>query len=217
MHVQRSARLRASETLSAITVDLAARLGIAATVLPMSDDPVRTVVETDEGVLPFQRYFVGRRAEPRVLQIGFEGAASARPAEAVLAALADPGTAAVVICPSNPYLSVDPILAVPGMREAIGSASAPVVAVTPIIGGAAIKGPTAKIMGELDIPVTPQAVAAHYGDLIDGFVLDQRDAGATDGFAVPVEVAQTLMQSLADREGLARATLAFAARLEKAA
>ncbi|MEP5514698.1 MAG: 2-phospho-L-lactate transferase [Bauldia litoralis] len=214
MHVQRTLRLKAGETLTTITSDLARRLGIAAEILPMSDERVRTFVETDEGVLGFQRYFVGRRCEPRVERIRFDGAETARPGPRVLAALADPGVRAVVICPSNPFLSVDPILAVPGMRAAIRSTSAPVVAVTPIIGGQAVKGPTAKIMAELDVPVTALAVASHYDGLIDGFVLDDRDAADKAAFPVAADVVPTLMQSLADREALARSVLAFAGRLE---
>ena len=213
MHVQRTARLAAGESLTAITVDLAARLGIRAEILPMSNQPVRTIVETDEGTLAFQRYFVGRRAEPKATGIRFSGADTARPSDRCVATIADPATRAIIICPSNPYLSIDPILAVPGFREMLADAPAPVIAVTPIIDGKAVKGPTAKIMAELGIPITADAVARHYDGLIDGFVLDAADAAGRSAFAVPTEVAKTLMLTLDDRDALARDVLSFADRL----
>ena len=151
VHVERTRRLRAGETLSAITADLCARLGVAPRVLPMSDDPVRTRVRTDEGWIDFQDYFVRRRCEPAVHEVAFHGAATARAQPDFLAALADPQLKAVVICPSNPFISIEPILAVPGVREALADCAAPVVAVSPLIGGRAIKGPTAKMMAELGI------------------------------------------------------------------
>ena len=151
VHVERTRRLRAGETLSAITADLCARLGVAPRVLPMSDDPVRTRVRTDEGWIDFQDYFVRRRCEPVVHEVAFHGAATARAQPDFLAALADPRLKAVVICPSNPFISIEPILAVPGVREALADCAAPVVAVSPLIGGRAIKGPTAKMMAELGI------------------------------------------------------------------
>ena len=134
---------------------------------------------------------------------------------AAVAAIGDPATAAIVICPSNPYLSIDPILAVPGFADMLRAASAPVIAVTPIIGGKAVKGPTAKIMAELGVPVAASAVARHYDGLLDGFVLDGTDAGEQAAIAVPTSVTNTLMLSLDDRESLARHVLGFADRLRQ--
>ena len=131
----------------------------------MSNNAVRTIVETAEGDLPFQHYFVRRRCEPFVKGIRFEGAAQAKPPATVLGFLSDPNIRAIVICPSNPYLSVDPILAVPAIGRAIAHSAAPVIAVSPIVGGNAVKGPTAKIMRELGLAVNSQTIAVHYRGL----------------------------------------------------
>jgi LPPG:FO 2-phospho-L-lactate transferase len=213
LHVLRTQRLRESTPLSAFTAEMARRLGIRARILPMSDDPVRTIVDTSEGLLSFQRYFVERRCEPAVRRIFFEGAATARGQADAVAALRSPATDAIVICPSNPYLSVDPILAVPTIRAALKAASAPIVAVSPIIGGQAVKGPTAKIMAELDIEATSAAIAAHYTGLIDGLVIDPSDGAEAATIELPIEVAPTLMRNFGDRETLARRVLDVAARL----
>ena len=142
----------------------------------MTDDKVRTRLRTTEGWLDFQDYFVRRRCEPVVFELAYDGASAARIHPDVLAALRDTRLRAVVICPSNPFVSIEPILAIPGMREAVSACAAPVVAVSPIIGGRAVKGPTAKLMSELGLPATAAAVARRYGDLIDGYVLDHADA-----------------------------------------
>ena len=212
-HVERTRRLDAGQSLTDVTRELCARLGVGARLVPMSDDPVRTMVSTDEGLLAFQRYFVERRCEPAVKRIAFDGAGDAAPSPAFLHALTAPGLAAVVICPSNPFLSVDPILAVPGVRQALASCRAPVVAVSPIIGGKAVKGPAAKIMRELNMPATAAGVARYYGGLIDGFVIDDVDSGDAGDIAVPVVATRALMENLADRERLAHDVLAFAGRL----
>ncbi|MCS0496222.1 2-phospho-L-lactate transferase [Ancylobacter sp. MQZ15Z-1] len=206
-HVERTRLLGAGASLSAVTAELARRLGLASAIVPMSDQPVRTRVETDEGWLDFQHYFVRRQCQPRVLGLAFEGAAAARPAEAALEALADPALAAVVICPSNPYLSVDPILAVPGLRTAIEASRAPVIAVSPVIGGQAVKGPTVKMMGELGLDPSAATVAAHYRGLADIFVLDETDAGLDIGAGLERAVAPTLMRTLEDKTRLARFVL----------
>jgi LPPG:FO 2-phospho-L-lactate transferase len=213
IHVLRTQALKAGRPLSCFMADAAQRLGIRARIVPMSDDPVRTVVDTAEGVLPFQRYFVERRCQPQVRGISFEGASAARPAEEALTALAGPQLEAILICPSNPYLSIDPLLAVPGMREALVNAGAPVVAVSPIIGGAAVKGPTTTIMTDLGIERTSAAIAAHYRGLIDGLMIDEADAAEVSTLDITVETAPTLMRDLNDREILARRALAFAHRL----
>jgi LPPG:FO 2-phospho-L-lactate transferase len=209
-HVERTRRLAAGERLSVVTTDLCARLGIAARILPMSDDRVRTRLRTPQGWLDFQDYFVRCLCEPTVLELAYDGAAQARAHPAALAALRDPRLRAVVICPSNPYLSIDPILAIAGLRAAIAQCAAPVVAVSPIIGGRAVKGPTAKMMTELGLPVSASAVAHHYGDLLDGYVLDRADAVAAAELPFPTTAAHTLMRTLADREQLARTVLAAA-------
>ena len=162
----------------------------------MSDDPVRTRVATSAGELAFQDYFVRLRCAPEVQSLAFEGAAAAAVAPRALAALAGEDLAAIILCPSNPYLSVDPILAVPGMRAALRARGVPVIAVTPIVGGRAIKGPTAKIMGELNLAPSPLTIARHYAGLIDGFVLDVRDAALAPQFGLPVHVADTVMVEL---------------------
>ncbi len=213
LHVERTRRLRGGATLSEVTAAVAARFGITAHVVPMSDDPVRTMVGTPEGELPFQEYFVRRRCEPRVTRLRYAGTETARPAPRAHAALASAGLQAIVICPSNPYLSIDPLLAIASLRAQLTAVAAPVIAVTPLVGGRAIKGPTAKIMTELDLPRTPLTVAAHYRDIIDGFVLDSCDAELAAQFDCPVQVCDTVMLSLADRERLAREVLDFAATL----
>ncbi|MCB4768338.1 2-phospho-L-lactate transferase [Ancylobacter sp. Lp-2] len=214
-HVVRTQRLAAGETLSQVTAGLATRLGLHARLLPMSDDPVRTLVDTEEGRLAFQNYFVEHRCRPRVTGISFAGAETAKPQDDVLALLADGTLAAIVICPSNPYLSVDPMLAIPGLREALKASAAPVIAVSPIVGGKAVKGPTAKIMEELGLPVSIRAIADHYRDLIDGFILDDADAADSTGLGIPSVATRTLMETLGDRERLARSVLDFAAGLRR--
>ena len=216
LHVERTRRLKAGETLSSFTQDSARRLAIEAALIPMSDAPVRTRVSSSAGELDFQDYFVRRRCEPRVSALHFEGAAQAPAAPQALAALADPQLEAIILCPSNPYLSIDPILAIPGLRQALQQAQAPVIAVTPLVGGRAVKGPTAKIMAELGVPLSAAAVAAHYGTLIDGFVLDRTDAAQQAEFTCRVHVADTVMVTLEDRERLARETLDFARTLPMA-
>jgi LPPG:FO 2-phospho-L-lactate transferase len=215
-HVERTRRLRAGEALSTVTADFCRRLGIAARLVPMTDDIVRTRLRTDEGWLDFQDYFVRRRCAPRVLEVIYDGAATAHAHPDVLAALGDPRLRAVVICPSNPFLSIEPILAVPDLREAIARAAAPVVAVSPIIGGRAVKGPTAKMMSELGLEVSAAAVARRYRDLLDAYVLDGADAAEARKLGIPVTLAHTLMTTLADRENLARDVLASADALAKA-
>lgn len=210
LHVHRTQQLRSGVSLTQFMRVTAERHGIAARILPMCDDPIRTTVATSEGHLPFQRYFVERRCEPQVNGIVFEGAGKARPSAEVLEALRADDLRAVVICPSNPFLSIDPILATPGIRPLLEQSKAPVVAVSPIIGGAAIKGPTTKIMAEFGIPATSQAIARHYSGLLHGLVIDEVDAAERETIGGFVHVVPTLMKNDADRERLARDVLAFA-------
>ena len=201
-----------SATLSDITAFLAGKLGIAHRIAPMSDDPVRSIVDTDEGELAFQHYFVRRRAAPRFRSIRFEGVETARPSPAFLAALDDPALEAIILCPSNPVLSIAPILAIPGIRDRLDARKVPIVAVSPFIGGQAIKGPAAKIMEEIGIATTPAGFAGYYGGLLDGIVIDHADGDATvPGTAL--HVTDTLMRDLDDQRRLAGETLAFARSL----
>jgi LPPG:FO 2-phospho-L-lactate transferase len=209
-HVERTRRLAAGETLSAISADFARRLGVRAQLVPMCDAPVRTMVHTVDGVLPFQRYFVEQRCAPVVRGFAFAGAEAARPPAPLLEVLASERLEAVVICPSNPFISIDPILAVAGMRAALAACRAPVVAVSPIIGGRAVKGPTAKMMAELGLAITCRTVARHYAGLFEGLVIDSADAGEADAMGLPCLATSTLMTREADKRRLAREVLAFA-------
>jgi LPPG:FO 2-phospho-L-lactate transferase len=207
-HLERSRRMAAGEPLSAVTRDFCAAWGIACSVLPMSDQPVRTIVESEEGDLAFQDYFVRRRCEPAVRGFRFQGAEAVQPAPGLLEAMA--AADLVVICPSNPWVSIAPILAVPGLRGALTEKI--LVAVSPIIGGAALKGPAAKMYRELGMEPSALAVAEHYGDLVHGLVIDNEDAGQAEPIAalgiMPL-VTDSIMQDGADRLWLAREVLEF--------
>jgi LPPG:FO 2-phospho-L-lactate transferase len=210
-HIVRTQALAAGLSLSDVTAMLAQRMEIRHGVFPMTDDRVRTNIDTDEGVLPFQDYFVRRQCKPAFRGAVFEGAAQARPSAALAAALDQAD--AVLIAPSNPYVSIDPILAVGGVRERLRQIKAPKVAVSPIIGGGAVKGPLAKMMRELGRESSPAGVAAHYGDLVNGWVIDHADrahAQALERQGFRVHVTNTLMTTSADKARLARETLDFA-------
>lgn len=215
-HIERTRRRAAGESLSQVTAHLTGQLGLRHAVVPMSDRPVRTWVDTVDGPLAFQHYFVRERCAPVARAVRFEGASDARPSPAFAEALARPDLAAILICPSNPYLSVDPILAIPGVREAIRRTAAPCVAVSPIVAGQAIKGPTAKLMTELGLTPGVAAVAAHYAGLIDGLIVDDadhREAAAVERLGIAAHVTATVMRTDEDRMALARDTLAFATAL----
>jgi LPPG:FO 2-phospho-L-lactate transferase len=214
-HVERTRRLRAGETLSAVTADLCRKLGVAPRILPMSDDPVRTRVLTEAGWIDFQDYFVRQQCRPVVRRLAFEGADAARAQPDFLAALRRPDLRAVVICPSNPFISVEPILALGGVRDALASCAAPMIAVSPIIGGRAVKGPTAKMMAELGMTVSAATVAARYADLLDGYIVDHADAGVLRDIEPRAFLADTLMTTLDDREALARIVLGAADELRR--
>jgi len=210
MHVERTRRLEAGESLTDVTAALARALGIEVPILPMTDDRVATVVETADGPLAFQHYFVRDRCALAVTGFRFDGIEAARPNPALMNRLAGGGVDAVVIAPSNPFVSVDPILKLPGLRAALKDAGVPIAAVSPIVGGEAIKGPAAKMMAELGMPATALEVARHYRDLVDVMVIDEVDAAQeTDIRALDMDVvvAQTVMRSLDDRKDLARVCL----------
>ena len=213
LHVQRSLRLAQGDALDAITADFGRALGIAARIVPMCNERVRTRVRSDDGWLDFQDYFVRLRCAPVVRELAFDGADTARPCEPLRQmAQGDESLRAVVLCPSNPYLSIDPILALPGVRGALAACRAPVVAVSPIVGGDAVKGPTAKLMRELGLAVGHAAIARHYAGLIDALVVDADEPGLREacGDAIDIVVAPTLMRCLGDRERLAAVVLEHA-------
>ncbi len=217
-HVERTRRLRSGESLSAVTASLCARLGIAAAIVPMSDDRVHTVVETEAVDLGLQHYFVRDKCQPIVRGFRYEGGGDAAAHPLILQRLADPMLGAVIICPSNPYISVGPILAIPALRRAIADSAAPVVAVSPLVGGRALKGPTVKMMTELGIEASAASIARHYGNLLDGLVIDDADAGeavAIGETGVDTLVTPTVMHDLEDRIALARAVFEFVEQLRE--
>lgn len=217
-HVTRTQALAAGQTLTAVARELCERLDVRHPIVPMSDAPVATRVHTNEGDLAFQEYFVGRQCQPEVRAIHFEGAATASANPRLMAALRDPDLGGIVICPSNPWLSIDPILAVDGLRAALLAARVPIIAITPLIGGAAIKGPTAKLMRELGILPSASSIALHYRDLIHGFVLDAADAALAPGIAatgIEVLTTATLMTDRASKLQLAHAVMTFLEELAR--
>lgn len=220
LQLLRAEARRAERTPTAITLDLAQRLGIEARVLPMCDDPVRTVVHTESGTMSFQDYFFDLKCEPAVRGFQYAGVEEARLSDAVLDALHAADLEAVVLAPCNPYHTMQPILAVPGMREALRKRGAPVIAVSPIIGGRALQGSAAKVMRELGREVSARAVAMEYRGLIDGIVIDSADEALAEGLRATgfhVLATPTFMRTPEDRLKLARAVLDFgrAVRLRK--
>lgn len=206
-HLERARRLREGQTLSQITRDFCKAWGVAPAVLPMSDSPVRTMVDSEEGELAFQEYFVRRRCEPRVKGFRFAGIESARPAPGVLEAVE--AADAVVICPSNPWVSIDPILRIVPLKNKL------VVAVSPIIGGETVKGPAAKMYRELGFEPSALAVERHYRGLLGGFVMDSEDAPLAEQASVKTLVVNTRMNDYTARARLAQDVLNFIGRLSK--
>jgi LPPG:FO 2-phospho-L-lactate transferase len=207
LHVQRSHLMAQGHRLSSITAGFAASWGIKVTILPMTDDVVATSLDTDDGFIEFQRYFVEKRCDPRVSKVMFLGAEKAEPAPGVIDAILSAKT--IIIAPSNPYLSIDPILSIPAIASALRATEAKVVAVSPIIAGNAVKGPTAKLMKELGIPITNQSIADHYEGIIDGLIIDTDDDAPDD---IAVMRTDTLMNTLEDRARVARVALDLARR-----
>lgn len=212
LHVLRAQALARGEPLSQVTRDLAARFGVKHVILPMSDTPVRTRVKTTSGELAFQDYFVRQRCKPRVTGFRFAGARNARVPD-VLARLLRGRVDAVVMCPSNPYVSIAPILSVPAIGAWLKARTFPVIAVSPIVGGAAIKGPAAKMMRELGIKPTTLEIVRHYGDAVDHWVIDQQDAklsGDIERMGKRVLVTDTLMTNRSKSAALARRVIGLA-------
>lgn len=215
-HLWRSQQLASGRGLAAVTADLAHRLGVRSRVYPMSDDPVATTVHSDRGELPFQHYFVRYQCEPSVTGFTFEGIGAARPNIEVMQQLLEERYRAVVVCPSNPFVSVDPILQLPGLWSALRENRAPVILVSPIVAGQAIKGPAAKMMSELGQGASALEVARYYSSrypgLVDYFVIDDSDAklAADIGeLGIQVAITSTIMASRADKRALARFCLAL--------
>jgi LPPG:FO 2-phospho-L-lactate transferase len=207
-HIHRTAMLREGRSLSEAAESIRVAIGVQPKILPMSDQPVPTMIDTDQGRLHFQQYLVQRRAEPVVRNISFDGIEAALPAPGVLESLER--AAAIVICPSNPLISIGPILAVPGVREALRKRRADVVAVCPIVGGKSLKGPSDRMLAQLGFDVSATGVARMYQDICATFLIDAVDAGermAVEALGMTAVVCSTVMQTLEDKERLAVETL----------
>lgn len=211
--LMRTSMLRQGLSLTQVTQQLAAGLGVQHPILPMTDQPVRTRLETDQGLLAFQEYFVRDRWQPAVRSIQFDGLAGAYPSAEVVNALEQ--ATLIVFGPSNPFLSIDPILALPGVREQIAGSAAPCIAVSPIIGGQAVKGPAAKLMAELGLEVSPIGIARHYEDLLEGIILDTVDSKLCkeiEEINVRATTRDILMTSSVQKTDLAKTLLHWAER-----
>ncbi|MEQ1940857.1 2-phospho-L-lactate transferase [Mesorhizobium sp. VNQ89] len=214
LHIWRSWRLAEGESLSEITAEAARRLGARASILPATDERLRTKLNTDEGWMDFQPWFVGKRCGPKVSELRYEGAEMARPSERALKALAS--AQLIVLAPSNPLLSIEPMLAVAGLRGAVAQSRAPCVGVSPLIGGKAVKGPLARLMQDLGLEATSRAVAGRYAGLLDGFVVDAGDVDDAEALresGLAVASMDILMDGPEGAERLAREVLDFAAGL----
>ena len=212
-HVYRTQALKQGLGLAEVTRMLSRSFGIEHRVIPMSDDPLQTIIATDQGELPFQDYFVRLGCRPRINTVEFRGSDRAHPHPDFVALLNSRELGAIILCPSNPFLSIDPILSLKKVRAGLQSAAAPVVAVSPIVGGKALKGPAAKIMEELKIPANNLSVAQHYRDFLDGLIIDSGDeheAQVIEELGIKVKVTDTVMLSMQDRIDLAETCLEFA-------
>lgn len=212
VHTERTNRLNKGESLSAVTQTLSRALGIKHAIVPMSDDRVQTMVTTEQGELSFQHYFVRDRCEPKISAIRFDGINEARPSPDFVAALSHPELAGVILCPSNPFVSIDPILQIPGVRDMLDKLTVPIVAISPIVKGLAIKGPAAKMLQELGKESSVQSIAQHYEGLVDGLVIDTQDSdirAKIEAMGMKVKVTNTIMNTLDDRKDLAATTLQF--------
>lgn len=204
-HLYRTDRLRQGVTLTQVTAEITAALGVRSTLVPMSDAAVRTRICTAAGELEFQTYFVKRRARDRVASIRFQGASGAKPAAGILDAIGE--AEAIIVCPSNPFISVGPILAVPGIREALARRRERVAAISPIVGGRALKGPAAAMMKSLNMRPAAAEVAKLYADFVNVFVLDEVDrkqAAAVESLGMRPVVTGTVMHGRRERKALAR-------------
>ena len=216
MHVRRTELLRSGWSLSEVTDEIAHRFGLELHIFPMSDDPVRTIVLTKEaGELPFQHYFVKRQCQDSVRGFRYDGAKESSPNAKVLEALENPALRAVFLCPSNPFVSINPILSVPDIREALKSCKAPKICVSPIVNGDSVRGPLGKMYREMGKAVNHSSLEEHYGDFLSGMIMDSADADQVHEATVPTFVTSIVMQSIEDRENLALEALNFADSLAR--
>lgn len=212
-HLLRLSLMKQGASSTDAAAEVARRMGVKCRLVAMSDDPVTTMVVTDQGELAFQDYFVRKRCEPRVTAFRFAGVNRAAPARAWFSSFAAGATDGLVLCPSNPYVSIDPILALAGVRQRLREM--PVIAVSPIVGGESVKGPLAKMLRELGVPCTPVAIAAHYSDILDGIVIDERDVEFEPELrrrGLRVAVCDTLMTSREVSRQLASASIELLAQ-----
>jgi LPPG:FO 2-phospho-L-lactate transferase len=212
LNIRRSSLLNSGASLNEITRRLAESLGVLYSILPMSNDPVRTRVHTEDGPMDFQHYFVREQCKPAVKSFEYPGAATAKLNPEIGVWLESEQLAGIILCPSSPFISIDPILSVPTLRDALRRCAAPVIAISPIVGGRALKGPLAKIMREISAPATACWIAEHYGDFLDGFVIDETDealASEIEALGMTAMCTNIVMNSLDDRVQSASNCLEF--------
>ena len=217
-HLYRRARLDEGATLTDVCAELSARWGVQSKILPMSDQVVRTMItaranDGSETCMKFQEYFVRHQCAPTLVSVAFDRSADARPNKILMQLLQKQQVSAVIIAPSNPIVSINPILCFPEVRHALCALKAPVVAVSPIVGGRAIKGPLAKMLSELGTTPSVGAVAEYYADFLDGFIIDEADTDQREQLAMPVRIAPTVMNTPEQKTHLAQIALEFCARL----
>ena len=215
-HVERTNRLNQDEKLSAITSLFCKKYGIKAQIIPATDDPLQTLVETEGGLVSFQNYFVREKCKPKIVSLQFNGSETAKPCSDLEQVLSSSKLESVIICPSNPFLSIDPILSVKGIKEGLKHNRAKVIAVSPIVGGDAVKGPTAKNLRDLGYPVSALAVAKYYSSFINGFILDKRDehdASLIESLGIKVCLEDTIMTDLKSKIRFAKRVLDFSKSL----
>ena len=211
LHLHRSKALRNGKRLTSITQDIANRFHLKATVLPMSDHMIQTVIDTNEGLLSFQEYFVKQASKPKIKDISFKSK-NPEPSAEVTETLMDPDLKGIVICPSNPYLSIDPILSIETISQSIAESKSPRVAVSPIINGQSVKGPTTKIMNELGLETNVLTIAQHYKNYIDGIVIDTSDqdyAGQIESMGIQVKLSEIMMNNDDDKKRVAEDVIHF--------
>ncbi|MEC8395662.1 MAG: 2-phospho-L-lactate transferase [SAR324 cluster bacterium] len=216
IHVERTRRLKEGERLSLITSSFCRKFGVKSHIVPATDDSLKTLVKTPKGILSFQHYFVREQCRPKILGLNYEGSENAQPCPALEEALESSLLETVVLCPSNPFLSIDPILAVKGVREKLKSSNARVLAVSPIVGGDAVKGPTANNLRDLGFSVSAYTIAKYYSDFIDGFMLDKEDENEIsriESLGIQVGLADTVMTDLQSKIKLAEDVLRFSKTL----
>ena len=216
IHVERTRRLKEGERLSLITSSFCRKFGVKSHIVPATDDSLKTLVKTPKGILSFQHYFVRDQCRPKILGLNYEGSENAQPCPALEEALESSLLETVVLCPSNPFLSIDPILAVKGVREKLKSSNARVLAVSPIVGGDAVKGPTANNLRDLGFSVSAYTIAKYYSDFIDGFMLDKGDENEIsriESLGIQVGLADTVMTDLQSKIKLAEDVLRFSKTL----